>query len=120
MTAKVIIRKPDEVKGVRYEDPNTAWNITKKVMIGNQEGAQKFIMRLFIVEPQGYSPKHSHAWEHEIYIVKGAGELLTEQGKSALVAGMFVFVPGGALHQFSNTSRTDNFEFICVVPNEGQ
>jgi len=41
------------------------WLITKEI------GAKNFAMRLFEMEPGGYSPLHSHPWEHEVFILEG-------------------------------------------------
>jgi quercetin dioxygenase-like cupin family protein len=37
-----------------------------------------------------------------------------------IAEGNTVFVPGGVEHQFLNTSETEEFEFICVIPKEGK
>ena len=41
------------------------WLITKDM------GAENFAMKLFEMEPGGYSPDHQHPWEHEVFILKG-------------------------------------------------
>ena len=43
------------------------WLITEDI------GAINFAMRLFEMEPGGYSPLHSHPWEHEVYVLSGSG-----------------------------------------------
>ena len=42
------------------------WLITKEM------GAKNFAMRVFEIEPDGYSPLHKHPWEHEVFILEGA------------------------------------------------
>ena len=33
-------------------------------------------MRIFEVEPEGYTPRHAHDWEHEILVHSGSGQVL--------------------------------------------
>lgn len=119
-TLKIIVRKPDEVPAVRYDNPEKAWKVTKKVMVGENEGARNFVTRVFTIEPGGYTPKHSHPWEHEILVLKGKGTVFTEEGDRDLAPGTALFVPPGSLHQLSNSSEEENFVFVCVVPIEGE
>jgi len=45
------------------------WLITKEM------GAPNFAMRLFEISPRGFSPLHTHAWEHEIFVLEGNGSV---------------------------------------------
>ena len=47
--------------------------VKKEVVIGPDEGAENFIMRVFEVAPGLTSPDHAHPWEHEIFILAGEG-----------------------------------------------
>ena len=49
------------------EKTHVRWLITKEM------GAPNFVMRLFEMEPNGYSPLHAHAWEHEVFVLEGEG-----------------------------------------------
>ena len=42
-----------------------------RLLITKEMGAKNFAMRLFEMEPGGYSPFHTHAWEHEVFILEG-------------------------------------------------
>jgi quercetin dioxygenase-like cupin family protein len=91
--------------------------VTMRVVIGPEEGAPFFNMRVFEVEPGHASPHHSHWWEHEVYILSGQGVVKTEQGEIPLREGSTVFVPGGEMHQFQNTGD-GQLRFLCLVPQE--
>ena len=41
-------------------------NVAGRLMIGKEDGANNFCMRLFEMGPDGYTPKHTHDWEHEV------------------------------------------------------
>ena len=52
-----------------------AKGIAARVVIGKSDGANNFCMRVFEIAPGGHTPKHSHAWEHEMFIHAGEGEV---------------------------------------------
>jgi quercetin dioxygenase-like cupin family protein len=89
--------------------------VTMRVVIGPDQGAPYFIMRVFDVEPGRASPHHSHWWEHEVFVLSGEGVVETDQGEIPVGHGSTVFVPGGEMHQFRNTGD-DVLRFICLIP----
>ncbi len=92
--------------------------VFKQVPIGIHDGAPNFSLRVFTVNPGGYTPYHSHPWEHENYILNGEGVLIDEEKKETPIrAGDFAIVLPGEKHQFRNTGTTD-LQFICLVPKE--
>jgi quercetin dioxygenase-like cupin family protein len=91
--------------------------VTMRVVIGPEEGAPFFNMRVFEVQPGHASPHHSHWWEHEVFVLSGQAVIKSDQGDQPLRPGSTVFVPGGEMHQFRNTGD-DVFRFICLVPQE--
>ena len=91
--------------------------VTMRVVIGPEEGAPVFNMRIFEVEPGHVTPHHSHWWEHEVFVLSGQGIVKTDQGDRPIDHGNVVFVPGGDMHQFRNTGD-DVLRFICLVPQE--
>jgi quercetin dioxygenase-like cupin family protein len=91
--------------------------VTMRVVIGPEEGAPFFNMRVFEVQPGHASPHHSHWWEHEVFVLSGQGVVKTEGGDKPVGHGSTVFVPGGEMHQFQNTGD-DVLRFICLVPQE--
>jgi len=97
-----------EIKGVK-----------KRVVIGEKEGAPNFILRVFTVAGNGYSPKHAHPWEHEVFILRGTGKVLLGESFINISEGHAVFVPENIEHQFINTSESEELEFICVIPKGG-
>jgi len=85
------------------------WLITKEI------GAENFAMRLFEIEPQGYSPYHSHPWEHEVFVLEGEGVVVGEEGEFKIKAGDVVFIPPNEKHQFRNTSDRV-LKILCLIP----
>lgn len=90
-------------------------NVAGRVLIGREDGAPNFCMRLFEMGPDGFTPKHSHDWEHEIFVHAGNGEVWMDNRWHPLSKGSAVFVPPNVEHQFRNVSDK-TFTFICLVP----
>ena len=51
-----------------------------------------------------------------MFVVAGSGRITGDFPDTDLSPGMAVFVPGGETHQWCNTSSTEPFGFVCVVP----
>jgi quercetin dioxygenase-like cupin family protein len=89
--------------------------VTIRWVIGKQDGAPNFAMRVFEVESGGGSPYHRHDWEHEVFILEGEGAVRHQDREVPVSAGSVVFVPGSVMHQFLNRGQSV-LRFICVVP----
>jgi quercetin dioxygenase-like cupin family protein len=92
-----------------------ARGVSLRVVIGEEEGAPTFVMRVFDVEPGASSPRHSHDWEHEVFILSGKGRVYGGGREVDLSPGCTVFVPPMEEHQFSNTGE-EVLRFICLIP----
>lgn len=87
-----------------------------RCLIGQQDGAPSFTMRQFEIAPGGNTPKHSHGFEHEVFVLEGSGVVLEGSAERPLRAGTVVFVPPNELHQFRNTGSAP-LEFLCLIPH---
>jgi len=101
-----------EAKRVKMEG---ASNVTKRVLIGPADGAPTFKMRLFEVAPGGHTPWHRHEWEHEVYVLAGAGKVRSAGQEHPIAAGNCVYVPPSEQHQFLNAAD-EPLKFLCLVP----
>jgi hypothetical protein len=45
----------------------------------NNEGSNIFAVRRIQIKPGGYSPYHSHPWEHEIFVLEGSSTAVGEK-----------------------------------------
>jgi len=115
----VISGKSREVKAVVLDDGETVRYATKRILIGPDQGAGNFVMRLFTLEEGGCSSYHSHPWEHAVFILSGEGTVKSTGRSIAVSAGDFVFVPPMDEHQFLNAGSVP-FEFLCLVPVSGE
>ena len=86
-----------------------------RVVAGPAEGAPTFAMRVFEIQPGSATPSHSHAWEHEVFVVSGRGVVRSGDTERPLGEGDAVLVLPDEPHGFANTGD-DVFRVICVVP----
>ena len=114
----MIIKKLSDVPttGVELEGVS---GITKQLVLGSADGVPNYSIRVFTLEPGGHSPHHHHDVEHLNFVISGQGALMDGKGNSnTLNTGDFAFVAPQDIHQYRNTSKTENFVFICAVPKE--
>ncbi len=85
-------------------------------LVGEPDGAPTFAMRQFEVAPGGHTPRHSHDYEHEVFVLEGAGVVLEEDHEHPLRPGVVVLIKPNEVHQFRNTGGTP-LKFLCLIPN---
>ncbi|MFV0435812.1 MAG: cupin domain-containing protein [Desulfopila sp.] len=96
-------------------DNEIAKGVTGRVLIGKADNANTFCMRSFTLAPGGFTPRHAHPWEHEIFIHSGRGQVYREGEWQSVVSGTAIFIPGDEEHQLRNGGDED-FVFICLIP----
>jgi len=89
---------------------------TVRWLVDEKQGAPNFAMRQFEVAPGGYTPRHSHPYEHEVFVLEGNGVVFEGDTEHTLKPGDVIFVVPGEVHQFRNTGTTP-LKFLCLVPN---
>ena len=85
-------------------------------LVDDSRGAPCFAMRRFIIEPGGHTPRHQHDWEHEVYVLRGRGLLVTDEGEREIGPDMALLVEPNEVHQFLALPES-SLEFLCMVPN---
>jgi quercetin dioxygenase-like cupin family protein len=85
-------------------------------LVDQRDGAPTFAMRQFEVAPGGHTPKHFHDYEHEVYVLEGAGTVAEGETEHLLKAGDVIFVKPNEVHQFRNTGSAP-LKFLCLIPN---
>ena len=104
-----IDEKPVEMDG--------ASGCTVRWLVSESDGAPNFAMRRFEVAPGGYTPRHSHPYEHEVYVLEGEGVVYENDRPHPLRPGAVVLVKPDEVHQFRNTGATP-LKFLCLIPND--
>lgn len=86
-------------------------------LIAEKDGAPNFALRMFEVEPEGHTPYHKHAWEHEVYCLEGEGMLVFEGNEYPFKAHDSMYIDPDKMHQFKNTGK-EKLKFLCIIPHE--
>lgn len=89
--------------------------VTVRWLWAAPDGAPTFALRLFEVEPGAATPHHSHAHEHEVYILSGQGLLRGKSEQRSLGPGDTVLVLPHDDHQFINAG-SEPLRFLCAIP----
>ncbi len=110
-----IINHYHELAMQRFSN-DTVKGVTGRVAIGRADQALHFCMRIFTIEPGGFTPRHTHDWEHEIFVHAGSGEILETGAWRTIRSGSIVFIPGNEEHQMRNNG-TEDLVFACLVPH---
>ena len=89
--------------------------VLKREVINADDGAPNFCMRVFEVEPGSSTPSHSHPWEHEMFVLSGWGEAVSEQGEIPVEKDTVIFIPADEHHCIMNNGN-EILKIICVIP----
>ena len=92
-----------------------AKGVTARVVLGKADGAENFYLRVFEIAPGGHTPRHAHAWEHEMFIHAGEGEVYGNGQWHPLRPGRVVLIHGNEEHQMRNVGR-EPLVVVCLVP----
>jgi quercetin dioxygenase-like cupin family protein len=101
---------PAEVIGDSAPGATIRWLIDK-----DKDGAPVYALRMVELEPGGSSPRHTHPYEHENFVIEGSGKLLIEDTWHELNVGDVALVPPCVLHQFVNNGESV-MKFLCGIP----
>jgi quercetin dioxygenase-like cupin family protein len=110
---KVTNSQDVQAKTVQMEG---AQGCTVRWLVSEQDGAPNFAMRQFEVAPGGFTPRHFHPYEHEVYVLEGRGVVHEGDQTHPLQAGDVVLVKPDEVHQFRNTGDAP-MRFLCLIPN---
>lgn len=114
----MLIRNIDDVQTSPVQMPGVQ-GAQMAIMCGREHGAPTFSLRQFKVEPGGHTPRHSHDYEHEVFIVSGSGTVLLEGAERPVRAGDVIMVPANEEHQFKAAptgAKDPGLRFLCLVP----
>jgi len=111
--------KPKHYTEVKLEEVTIegARKASIRWLISQKDGAPNFAMRLFELEPGGFTPYHTHEWEHENFVVEGEGALVTEEGEFPFKPGDVIYVEPFQKHNYKNTGNSV-LKFLCLIPHE--
>lgn len=92
-----------------------AKDVAIRWLISTEDGAKNFAMRMFELQPGGYTPLHVHPHEHEVFVIEGQGVLVYEGQEHSFTSEYVIFVPGNKEHRFKNTGDSV-LRILCLIP----
>ncbi|MFW9924709.1 MAG: cupin domain-containing protein [Candidatus Thorarchaeota archaeon] len=111
----MLIRKLNDVEKQAVTSYGST-GTTIQWLISKEQGAPRFAMRLFTLEPGAKIGLHGHPEEHEIFILTGECNLISEDGiKTKVKATDIVYMPPDEIHGYENIGK-EILQFICVIP----
>lgn len=106
-SSRNITKHPVEVDGAKDAE--------MRLLISKADGAENFAMRMFELQPGGHTPLHSHAHEHEVFVVEGDGVFVYEGREYEFGPDYVIFAPPNREHQFKNTGDSV-LRMLCLIP----
>ncbi len=102
---------------IPLEDVNIegAKNVKIRWLVSEKDNAPNFALRLFEVAKGGFTPYHTHHFEHEVYVVEGEGTFVTADKEYPFKKGDTIFADPNMEHQFRNRGE-GTMKFLCIVP----
>lgn len=98
--------------GIYTYNSNSA---TKQVVIGREDGAPNFEVRVFTIPVGGKSSLDEHAHDHGVLIMYGRARVMLGDQFEDVQAGDVVYIPSWERHQFENLGD-EPFSFLCIIP----
>jgi quercetin dioxygenase-like cupin family protein len=98
-----------------YSEGSASAGATRRILIGQGEGADDFVVRYFTLPPGGHSSHEHHRHQHGVIVVHGSGRVLLGDTWSAIGVGDAVFIEPDEVHQLQADS-SGPLGFICVIP----
>ena len=86
-----------------------------RVVIGQADGNPSWCTRVFEVSPGGFSAKHSHDYEHQVFVHSGQGQVWDGKEWFDIGPGSVIYIPGGEEHQTRNNGE-ELLIFACAIP----
>ena len=115
----IVHRRNSDGPTYRWDDVDvfeyTSNNATKQVLIGRNDGAPNFEVRLFTIPVGGKSSLDEHAHDHGVLIVHGRARVMLGDKFEEIQEGDIVYIPSWERHQFENMSD-EPFSFLCIIP----
>jgi quercetin dioxygenase-like cupin family protein len=113
----MVIKSYKDVSPSRYDGLSDGVQVRE--MITAQDGAPTFAMRVFDVTAGAATPYHTHAWEHEVYIVSGTGWVRAGGKETLFKPGDSVYIAPNEQHCFMADAGAP-VQLICCIPSKDQ
>jgi quercetin dioxygenase-like cupin family protein len=111
----MVIHKLSEVQSDPVREAG-AEKVERRILLSPREGAPTFTMRRFEDAPGGCTMRHTHNYEHEIYVLSGKGHAWSQSGEVEIGPNDSILILPNEAHQILNSSA-ESLVFLCLIPN---
>lgn len=91
-------------------------NVFHKFLIGKEQGWEDYTIKVFEIEKGGHTDRHSHEYQHIMYVLDGKGNAFIDDVDHPLEKGSFVFFTPDIEHQITNVGD-DTFRYVFITTN---
>jgi len=116
---EMIVKKIADVEAVPVQ-MDGAKDVRVRVLFGPKDAAPTVALRQFEIAGGGHTPFHVHPYEHEVVVMAGEINLVTEQKEIPITVENVVLVPANQKHRFKNGSTDETAKMLCIVPVQYQ
>ena len=99
----------------KTEEKRTPSGVAIRWLLTEEDGAPLFEMRYFEIRKGMSTSGRPHAFEHEVYVVRGQGKIEGDDETVAINPGDAILIYPGEKHKFINTVE-EPLGFICLIP----
>lgn len=99
------------------EDPKTCCAKTTVRQLHTPEGnSRQCDIKVFEMQPNGYSPLHKHPSEHKVLVIEGEGVVFDGKREDSIQSGDVIFIASNEQHQFKN-AKEGLLKFLATTIN---
>ena len=91
---------------------------TRRILVGPDDGAERFVMRYFEIGPGASSSLDHHAHDHGVFVLRGRARLRLGGELEEVSYGDAIYIAPFEEHQFENLGE-EPFGFLCVISRPG-
>lgn len=92
---------------------------TKQILLGPDDGAPHFAVRVFQIPPGQSSNDEAHPHDHGVFVMRGRARVLLGDALHDVGPGDLVWVAPDERHRIDSLGP-DTLQFLCVVPSWGE
>ena len=89
--------------------------VTMRRVISEVDGSETSVMDVFEIAPNGQTPYHNHAWEHQVFVISGRGQCRDASGDHDFHEGDVIYIRPNEPHAFRNVGPA-TIKMVCVIP----
>jgi quercetin dioxygenase-like cupin family protein len=115
---KACLIEPEKLRALAIDEEGSNGMAVKWLTSDNVDASPPFCMREVTILAGGFTPSHAHAWEHQIYVLKGSGRVLRHDKNRPLRIRpeSAIRIPPDVPHQLLSDKGND-LKYLDIIPS---